>query len=106
MKSKFPIRHKFNAKPVVLDGIKFPSGKEAAHYQKLKLLQQSGEVLFFLRQVPFHLPGEVKYVCDFAVFWANGEVTFEEVKGFKTAMYKTKKAIVENVYPCVNIIEY
>lgn len=106
MKSKFPIRHKFNAKLTVLDGIKFPSKEEAAHYQKLKLLQQSGEVLFFLRQVPFHLPGEVKYVCDFAVFWANGEVTFEEVKGMKLPMYKAKKAIVEAVYPCVNIIEF
>jgi len=33
------------------------------------------------------------------VFWSNGDITFEDVKGFKTALYKTKKKMVENIYP-------
>ena len=63
-----------------------------------------GEVLFFLRQVPLHLPGNVKYLCDFVVFWENGEVTFEDVKGFRTALYKGKKKLIQHHYP-IEIIE-
>lgn len=92
-------KHKFNAVPTVRDGIKFPSAHEANHYSHLQALQKSGEVLFFLRQTPFHLPGNIKYVCDFMVFWTNGDITFEEAKGFKTAMYKTKKAMIYELYP-------
>lgn len=93
------IKHKFKAKPTETNGIKFSSKKEANRYNTLKLLWKSGEILFFLRQVPFHLPGGVKYVCDFLIFWANGEVTIEDVKGFKTESYKAKKKIVETLYP-------
>ena len=49
-------------------------------------------------QVPFHLPGGVKYILDFLIFWANGEVTFVDVKGMKTAIYILKKKQVEDLY--------
>ena len=58
------LKHKFKAKPTETDGIKFSSKKEAKRYSNLKTLKNIGEVIFFLRQVPFHLPGGVKYVCD------------------------------------------
>lgn len=93
------MKHKFKAKITESDNIKFRSKKEEREYQKLKLLQRSGEVLFFLMQVPFHLDGGVKYVLDFLVFWANGDITFEDVKGFRTDMYITKKKLVEAKYP-------
>jgi len=93
------IKHKFKARRTNVDGIKFSSKKEANRYNILKLLQKSGDILFFLRQVPFHLPGGVKYVCDFLIFWANGDVTIEDVKGFKTEIYKAKKKMVEALYP-------
>ena len=93
------LRHKFRAKPCEVDGIKFASKKEHKRYQQLKILQNSGEILFFLRQVPFHLQAGVKYVCDFVVFWTNGEVTIEDVKGVKTDMYILKKKMVEATYP-------
>lgn len=93
------IRHKFNAVKTVRDGIKFHSKKEAKRYDELVLLKASGEVLFFLRQVPFHLPGNVKYLCDFVVFWADDTVSFEDVKGMKTATYIMKKKMVEALHP-------
>jgi hypothetical protein len=96
--------HKFKAKPVEIDNIKFASKKEAKRYRELLLLKNSGEVLFFLRQVPFHLPGGVKYLCDFMVFWNDGNVTIEDVKGVKTPMYILKKKQVEEIYP-VKIME-
>ncbi len=98
------IKHKFKAIPTNYDGIKFGSKKEQKRYAQLILLEKSGELLFFLRQVPFHLPGNVKYVCDFMCFWKDGSVTIEDVKGFKTEMYKAKKKIVEATYP-IEIME-
>jgi hypothetical protein len=94
-----PKRHKFGAKRCESDGIKFPSKLEARYYNHLKFLQKQGDVVFFLRQVPFYLPGEVKYVVDFQVFWANGIVTFVDTKGKDTAMSIAKRKMVEDLYP-------
>jgi len=93
------LKHKFRAIPTELDGIKFASRKEAKRYRELRLLEKSGELLFFLRQVPFHLPANVKYVCDFLCFWKDETVTVEDVKGIKTPLYILKKKQVEAIYP-------
>ena len=93
------IYHKFRAIRCEADGIKFPSKKERKRYLELKQLQELGEVAFFLRQVPFYLAGGVKYVCDFQVFWSDGRVEFEDVKGMKTPVYIAKKKMVEATYP-------
>ena len=98
------LKHKFRAIPTELDGIKFASKKEARRYRELRLLEKSGELLFFLRQVPFHLPANVKYVCDFLCFWKDETVTIEDVKGIKTSLYILKKKQVEATYP-VKIME-
>jgi hypothetical protein len=95
------IRHKFNAKPTTYDGIKFASKKEQKRYLELRVLESAGDILFFLRQTPMHLTGGVKYVCDFLIFWADGTVTFEDVKGMRTPMYKLKKKQVEALYPII-----
>ena len=98
-------RHKFNAVRTEIDGIKFSSKKEATYYQSLCLRRKAGEVLFFLRQVPLHLPGGVRYVVDFQEFHMDGTVHFIDVKGMRTSEYLTKKKIVEAVYPIL-IEEY
>jgi hypothetical protein len=98
------IRHKFNAVRTEIDGIKFSSKREAKYYQDLLLARKSGDLLFFLRQVPFHLPGGVRYVVDFAEFWKEGEVRFTDVKGFKTPSYIAKRKMVEALYP-IEIME-
>jgi len=90
---------KYNAEKTITDGIKFDSKKEARRYSELALLKKAGEVSWFLRQVPFDCGGGVKYRLDFMIFWTSGEVTFEDVKGFKTATYKMKKKLVESKYP-------
>jgi hypothetical protein len=98
------VRHKFHATRTEIDGIKFSSKREAAYYQQLQLAVKSGELLFFLRQVPFHLPGGVRYCVDFVEFWKNGEVRFVDTKGFRTPMYIAKKKIAESLFP-ITIIE-
>ncbi len=92
-------RHKFNAKPTEVDGFKFPSKREAAYYADCKLRQRSGELVFFLRQVPIHLPGGVKYVVDFQEFRADGSVHFVDPKGMMTQAFIDKKKMVESLYP-------
>lgn len=87
-----------------IDGILFDSKAEAARWVELELLRRGGAVRFTLRQVPFHLPGGVRYVVDFAVFWADGSTTFEDVKGHVTELYRVKKRQVEALYP-VKIVE-
>lgn len=99
MKSPRYIKHKFGAVKTERDGITFASKLEAAYYDELKLMKHAGLVLFFLRQVPFHLPGGVKYVCDFQVFYADGTVDFVDVKGMETPEFIAKKRMVEALYP-------
>lgn len=91
--------HKFKAKRVDDNGDKFPSTLEWKYFKHLQLLQKSGEVVFFLRQVPFHIPGGVKYVVDYQVFYADGSVSFVDVKGFSTETFRIKSKIVEDLYP-------
>ena len=95
------VSHKYHAKPTLRDGYRFASRREARRYDELKLLQHSGQVLFFLRQVPFHLPGGVVLRLDFQVFWADGHVSFEDPKGVRTQTYIAKKKICEALYPIV-----
>lgn len=93
------LKHKFGAKRCETDGIKFPSKLEAKYYGLLKLRQQAGEVLFFLRQVAFDLPGGVRYFSDFQVFLADGTVEFIDTKGRDTPISIAKRKMVEDLYP-------
>ncbi|KEQ11241.1 hypothetical protein GZ77_26230 [Endozoicomonas montiporae] len=95
---------KYNNKPTEVDGIKFHSQKEARYYSDLKIRVRLGEVEMFLMQVPFHLPGGVKYVADFLEFRSDETVVVIDVKGVRTDQYKTKKKLVEFYYP-VTVVE-
>ncbi len=92
-------KHKFNAVRTEIDGIKFDSKKEAKYYQELMLRVMAGEVVFFLRQTPFHLPGGVTYKVDFQEFHSDGTVHFVDVKGMVTPMFRDKKKMAEDLYP-------
>ncbi len=94
-----PKRAKYGNKITLVDGIRFDSKKEATYYEQLKLRQRGGEVHFWLRQVPVHLPGGTKYVLDFVVFLKSGEVQFVDVKGRETKEFRIKKREVEHHYP-------
>lgn len=91
--------HKYGAKAVVVDGIRFDSIKEARYYSELKLRVRAGEVVTFLRQVPIHLPGQTRLVVDFLEFHADGTAHFVDTKGVQTPEFKLKKRQVEDLYP-------
>lgn len=92
-------RNKYGNVATVVDGIRFDSKKEANYYKQLKVRQAAGEVWFWLRQVPVHLPGGTKYVVDFLVFLKDGSAQFVDVKGRQTAVFRLKKREVEHHYP-------
>lgn len=100
----FPFKHKFKNVPTEADGYRFSSKKEANYFRQLCLARKSGELLFFLRQVPFHIKGGIVYRADFLEFWKSGDIRIVDVKGFKTEGYKIKKRLVESEYP-VTILE-
>ncbi len=81
------------------NGILFGSVKEMKYYKDLQLLIKGGKLRFFLRQVPFELPGGIKYLVDFVEFNSDGTVRFVDVKGVETQVFKNKKKQVEALYP-------
>lgn len=110
--------HKYGAKRTTVDGITFSSKAEARRYSELKMLEKAGEIRRLVLQPRFplwaHGCAEDKpcapvpigvYVADFAyersqdatipLEWAE---VVEDVKGFKTALYRWKKKHVEAQY--------
>ena len=94
------VKHKFGAIATKKDGINFPSRLEARYYEHLLLMKKSGELLEFLRQPLFDLPGKVTYRADFIEFWKDGTVRVVDVKGMPpTEAFRIKQRMVEELYP-------
>lgn len=103
-------RHKFSAKPTVVDGIRFASKAEADRYGHLKLLEQNQFIygLELQPKFPIHINGQqvCTYVADFRYRkTSGGDDIIEDVKGFKTPVYSLKKKLFEACYPHLKITE-
>lgn len=96
-------RKKYGNHITQVDGIRFDSKREAKYYQQLLMRKAAGELLYFLRQVPIHLPGGTKLVVDFQEFHADGSVHYIDVKGRETPVFRLKKREVEHQYPHIRI---
>lgn len=96
------MKSKYNAKKVVVDGIKFDSKKESARYNELKLLERCGDIRNLELQPRFELlPAfsygdekfrKMEYVADFR-YTRDGKTFVEDVKGYKTKEYMLKKKL-------------
>lgn len=82
-------RPKYGNQPTIIDGIRFASRLEARCYQWLMLRWKAGDLLWFVRQVNFDLPGGVKYRADFVVVCKDG-VEVIDAKGMLTPDCKNK----------------
>lgn len=89
---------KYRAKKAEADGITFHSIKERNYYLRVKDMQQRGEIKWFLMQVPFRLPGNVKYLLDFLIMKTDGQLQYIDVKGFLTQVAKIKLKQVQELY--------
>ena len=108
MRIEYPKKHKYNAKRIEIDGIKFDSKKEAKRYKELRMLEKAGKIKdltlqpVFLLQEGFYYQGkairQITYRADFE-YIENGKRVVEDVKGFKTDVYKLKKKLFLKKYP-------
>ena len=106
-------KSKYGAKPMVVDGIRFDSTKEAKRYRDLRLLEKAGHIRDLELQPRFplevvelwRLHGKVKncgyYTADFRYVDAETAATvIEDVKSgpTKTAAYRLRKRLVEAIH--------
>ena len=99
------------------NGIKFDSIKEKDFYITLMVLKNAGQIQEIELQPEFpytiayscqdtanFMIKTAKYIADFRVTYTNGQVVVFDCKGFRTAIYRRKKKIVEKLYG-IEIIE-
>lgn len=95
---------KYKSEPIIIDGIRFDSKKEARRWAQLQLLQRAGEISGLERQVKIALLGrdgpiltptgrQAYYVADFT-YWEKGVKVVSDAKGYRTPEYLLKRAIL------------
>jgi len=108
---------KFNNRATWRDGIEFASIAEAARYDVLKLLEQSGLISdlqlqprFVLQDAFVDIHGkkvrEIAYVADFAYTVAGAKTIVEDVKGGKatqTRVFANKAKQFRKRYPNIEL---
>jgi len=119
-------RSKYKAVKTTIDGITFDSKREAKRYTELKVLEKAGHITHLELQPEYQITINgakiCKYKADFRYFtvraennersynskgeWQTPTMTgdkegqiVEDVKGFKTPIYRLKKKLVEASYP-------
>lgn len=108
-----PINSKYHNSKIFIDGIKFDSKREAKRYSELKILETAGKISDLKLQQKFILipaqyecrngkkgkcvERECAYKADFS-YLENGEIVVEDVKGFRTDVYKIKRKLMLHVH--------
>jgi hypothetical protein len=107
---------KYNAMPTTVDGVRFDSAAEAHRWSELLLLEKAGDICDISRQRPFplYVVGAVElgrlqpyvrigtYVADFIYTRSKDSVSVvEDVKGYRTPLYRWKKKHFEAQYGIV-----
>ncbi len=109
-------RNKYGNCKTTIDGYTFDSRKEARRYLTLKHMQEEGKITDLTLQAKFQVldpfikfgkkVGGISYIADFAYIDAeSGRLTVEDVKGFKTDVYKLKRKLFESRYREVVFLE-
>jgi len=101
--------NKYHNKKIIIDNIRFDSKKEASRYQELKILEKAGMIVDlelqpkYLLQDKFKYRGKIQraihYIADFRyIDVKSSQLIVEDVKGFKTEIYKLKRKIFLKQY--------
>ena len=96
-----PKRNKYGNRRAEVDGIRFDSQKEARYYEELMLRYRAGNLKLVLLQVPFILPGPVRYYADFLTIDNDGRFEVIDVKSEatrKNRVYINKKKQMKAVW--------
>lgn len=112
--------NKYNSKKILYENILFASKLESQRYFFLQLAKKQNAIKDFELQVPLQITINdkkiCKYICDFVIITNSDKKLYEDVKGFKTPVYRLKKKLVEanfnikiheitkdNLYDLVNV---
>jgi len=107
-----------NTRVTLETGEKFDSKAEHARWQALKVLEAAGKITNLRTQEVFVLVAgavivtpegsrkkpPIRYVADFTYTGIDGSKVVEDVKGFKTAMYKIKQHMMKSLLG-IDIVE-
>jgi hypothetical protein len=97
---------KYNAKPTVIDGHRFPSQREANRYCELRLLARAGELRNLRLQPRYEFRHNGQHICTYVADFAYEELTdtgkwqscIEDVKGVRTQAYSIKRKLMLAFY--------
>jgi Protein of unknown function (DUF1064) len=98
--------HKYGAKRTTIDGIVFPSAKEAGRYAELHMLEAAGDIA----QLEVDARSPIRYALDVnnirvAVYRPDfryrerGQVICEDCKGYVTPIFRLKSKLFKACFP-------
>lgn len=94
--------NKYKAKPILVDGIRFPSMKQGERYKQLKILQAADRIRNLRLEVPYAIKVKDATVCIYRADFVYEEYAsqqwtevVEDVKGMKTPVYNLKKKLMK-----------
>lgn len=93
-----PAKSKYGNRKTTVGGLKFDSKREASRWLDLLMLLDQGKIFGLRRQVPFRLVVQGMFICRYRadfVYIEAGALVVEDTKGFKTADYKIKRALMK-----------
>lgn len=85
-------RAKYGNRRVEVDGMKFDSKHEVQTYMMLMERYMAGELKCVLRQVPFDLPGGIRYYADFVTI--RPDMSIEAVIDAKSEATKKNRVYI------------
>lgn len=105
MSLMFSKKTKYKNKIQTIENIKFHSRKEASRYTDLKIMERMNLIKDLRLQVSYKFPIKydsnraITYIADFVYYdLQEKKEIVEDVKGFKTDVYKIKKALMQHFY--------
>lgn len=103
------MRAKYGNVATTVNGIEFPSKREAARYQELLLLLYAGEIRNLELHPRFDIVVNGIHVCTYIADsryqkTIDNKDVVEDTKGYRTAVYRMKKKLVKAVHN-IDIVE-
>jgi hypothetical protein len=98
---RVPSKPKYRSVKTEVDGLVFSSKKEALRYSALRILVNANIISNLVLQEAFDIIVNgikvCRYVADFS-YTEDGVRIIEDVKGFKTPVYRLKKKLMKAVH--------